>query len=419
MPASAHPVSPHHILHSVFGTGDAFAGARQVAIEIAIDPELPDQIACDLPVLIQLGRALLAWCLATPGLCSVTLALWRGGVADRDPGKISLEATGFGAVAPSPLPPIVTMLAERIGGQAPLVLKRPGAMAARVEWPLDPAPTATPTGERYRQLFHDRRLLLVGQVTFELARDLAALAALGIDPVQAATRSDALAHADAALAQRPFDFALISTLAEGVYPAVDTLRTLQRLRGPKPMVALLFGPIGARPLPDDLIVVAGPPNELPPRSVIDRLAQAVTSGAPVPQSGPPNSPIPDLRGARILIAEDVATNQTMMRAMLEPTGAHIDIAVDGAQAVARHLAQPYDLVLMDIQMPRMDGLEATRAIRAKGAAVPIIALTAHAKPADRARYLAAGLDGYLAKPLRMAELYATVARYCARRPRGD
>ena len=96
--------------------------------------------------------------------------------------------------------------------------------------------------------------------------------------------------------------------------------------------------------------------------------------------------------------------------MLRKRGHQVDIVGDGAQAITAVQAHTYDLVLMDVQMPVMDGLAATAAIRAlpQGREVPIVALTAHALASDRARCLAAGMTGYLTKPFKAQDLFAAV-----------
>ena len=120
----------------------------------------------------------------------------------------------------------------------------------------------------------------------------------------------------------------------------------------------------------------------------------------------------------VLVAEDNLVNQKLARRLLEKQGFEVDLVADGVAAVEAMAARSYDLVLMDVQMPRMDGLEATSAIRdlesRNGAVrVPIIALTANAIQGDRERCLEAGMDGYLAKPIRPAELLKTIAEFLA------
>ncbi|HVR29174.1 MAG TPA: ATP-binding protein [Thermoanaerobaculia bacterium] len=130
---------------------------------------------------------------------------------------------------------------------------------------------------------------------------------------------------------------------------------------------------------------------------------------------------------RILLAEDSLANQRMTAGLLEARGHSVDVVSNGVEAVAAAARGRYDLVLMDLQMPQMSGIEATAAIRAReakdGGHVPIVALTARGLGEDRARSIAAGMDGYLEKPLRHAELLALAEglaaghRAAARAPR--
>jgi CheY-like chemotaxis protein len=117
----------------------------------------------------------------------------------------------------------------------------------------------------------------------------------------------------------------------------------------------------------------------------------------------------DLPTLRILLAEDNPVNQRLAQLMLEKAGHVVVIASNGAEAVEHVRNEAFDIVLMDIHMPVMDGLEATRAIRKQeqqsGKKVPIVALTAYAMTGDRERFLREGMDGYVSKPIRPAELF--------------
>ena len=122
---------------------------------------------------------------------------------------------------------------------------------------------------------------------------------------------------------------------------------------------------------------------------------------------------------RVLLAEDNAVNQRLATRLLEKRGHHVVVTGNGREALAALEKEPFDLVLMDVQMPEMDGLEATAALRAKetgtGAHLWVIALTAHAMKGDRERCIAAGMDGYLSKPIRPPELDEMLQNHLNRR----
>jgi CheY-like chemotaxis protein len=141
----------------------------------------------------------------------------------------------------------------------------------------------------------------------------------------------------------------------------------------------------------------------------------VAEGVAVPTLAPQA-----LRGVRVLVAEDDPVSQLLTRELLGGQGASVTLAATGAEAVAAAAKGGFDLVLMDIRMPEMDGLTACRRIRALpgGEALPIVALTANALVGERERCLAAGMDGYLAKPLEPAALSAELCRWL-RLPAGE
>ncbi|MEC4024860.1 response regulator [Pseudomonas fulva] len=117
--------------------------------------------------------------------------------------------------------------------------------------------------------------------------------------------------------------------------------------------------------------------------------------------------------ARILLVEDNPVNQLVAKGMLAKLGCQVELATQGVEALARLEEQAFDLVLMDCNMPVMDGYEATRRIRERGRwpGLPVVALTANAMPEERERCRAAGMDDYLAKPFRREDLLAVVDRW--------
>jgi CheY-like chemotaxis protein len=118
------------------------------------------------------------------------------------------------------------------------------------------------------------------------------------------------------------------------------------------------------------------------------------------------------RSLHVLIAEDNRVNQTVAVRLLEKRGHTTEVAVNGHEVQEKLSQQSFDLVLMDVQMPEVNGFEASAAIREKekktGGHLPIIAMTAHALKGDRERCLAAGMDGYISKPFRAEELWRQI-----------
>jgi len=145
-----------------------------------------------------------------------------------------------------------------------------------------------------------------------------------------------------------------------------------------------------------------------------RFDRAVSSRSPLEKVSAQLSP-PASRHLRILLAEDNPVNQKISRTMLEKNGHTVVSALNGVEALTHHQKSVFDLILMDVQMPDMDGLEATRRIRQleenSGNHITIIALTAHAMKGDQERFLEAGMDAYLGKPVRSPDLHATIARF--------
>ncbi|GAB6043410.1 ATP-binding protein [Endothiovibrio diazotrophicus] len=176
----------------------------------------------------------------------------------------------------------------------------------------------------------------------------------------------------------------------------------------KRLVELMGGEIGvhSRPGEGSRFTFTLPLVEAPP---IAALPTGAGGSAPTPPSA----------GARLLLVEDSEDNRTLIATYLKRTPHRLEIATDGEEAVRKAAADAYDLILMDIQMPLVDGYEATRRIRERERrqrlpATPIVALTAHALHGDEARSLEAGCDGHLTKPIRKARLLEAIDRYAAR-----
>jgi CheY-like chemotaxis protein len=141
------------------------------------------------------------------------------------------------------------------------------------------------------------------------------------------------------------------------------------------------------------------------KNLIDAIDAALGSNAapaePVSATVAATKGAPELVGRRVLLVEDNEVNRFLATELLTELGVDVAIATNGRECVDRVHAEAFDVVLMDIQMPVMDGLTATKLLRAESRfqSLPIIAMTAHAMSGDRERCLAAGMDGYLSKPL--------------------
>jgi len=137
-----------------------------------------------------------------------------------------------------------------------------------------------------------------------------------------------------------------------------------------------------------------------------------TNSPTPPHPAPDGAPGTD--SPRILIAEDNAINQKVVMLILRRAGFNIDVVSDGNEAVEAHRQRPYDLILMDCQMPSMDGFEASRHIRKLNTPQPvIIAVTANALVGERERCLDAGMDDYLSKPFQAEQLVSIVKKWAA------
>jgi CheY-like chemotaxis protein len=136
---------------------------------------------------------------------------------------------------------------------------------------------------------------------------------------------------------------------------------------------------------------------------------------PMQCSSPVNEPI-DLRGTHVLVAEDAPDNQILIRKILTASGAEVSVVENGLEVQNVAKKEHFDLILMDIQMPLLDGYEATKRLRESGSKVPIIALTAHAMVEEAEKCLASGFTDYLSKPINHQTLLATIKKWTRGQP---
>jgi len=232
------------------------------------------------------------------------------------------------------------------------------------------------------------------------------------------------AVAAARAANEPFDL----VLADFAMPAMDGLELARQLRAGPQGEQLKLALFSADPRSVGIASTAIDARLLKPlrrRDLADLLGRLYPgeAGAASPLSALPAQPaLEKLKtlGARVLVAEDNIVNQKVVGALLRRAGVTFELAGDGEQALAALEREDFDLVLMDCQMPLLDGYEATRKLRreARYAArrdVPVVALTAHAMEGERVRCEEAGMDGYLTKPILPEALFAEIVRRVERR----
>jgi two-component system sensor histidine kinase/response regulator len=230
----------------------------------------------------------------------------------------------------------------------------------------------------------------------------------GEEAVEAARRASQEGH--------PFRLALL----DWKMPGLDGVETARRLGALEKHPAVILVTAYDRDEAVRRALDAGIADVLPkpvsPSTLHDAVQQALNpDGAARPRAAEPALPR-FAPGQHVLLVEDNAVNREVARELLGQSGVEVAEAHNGAEALEMVQAHRYDLVLMDVQMPVMDGIEAVRAIRAVPELrdLPVVALTAHAMLGDRERFLAAGMNGYVSKPIDETTLFETLGRFLKR-----
>jgi PAS domain S-box-containing protein len=218
---------------------------------------------------------------------------------------------------------------------------------------------------------------------------------------------------------RPDPFQLV--ILDWLMPELDGIETARRIRSDLkltlPLILMTaFGRENERQDAQKVGISAFLTKPIYPSTLFNAIMDAFGQGEP--GTAREHQPITTmasiyktrLKGCRVLVVEDNPTNQQVAQAVLEGAGILVEIAANGEEALAALQRAPYDAVLMDIQMPRMDGYEATRRIRREPrfSSLPVIAMTAHAMKGDDEKCLAAGMDDYIAKPIQQDRLFRTL-----------
>lgn len=233
------------------------------------------------------------------------------------------------------------------------------------------------------------------------------LQALGMHVTCVEDGNSALA-ALAQASQQPFDIVLLDWRMPHM-DGIELANAIQKLPMPSPPLLLMISAYDIDTHQLEALeagISSFISKPVTPSSLQESLLQAMdkTSGPYAAPSENLTAPsrqrqLDTIRGARILLVEDNDINQEIANEMLTSAGMVVDIAEDGQKALDAVTSKPYDLIFMDVQMPVMDGLEATRQLRASGFIMPIIAMTAHAMRGDKKLSIDAGMDDHLTKPL--------------------
>jgi CheY-like chemotaxis protein len=235
----------------------------------------------------------------------------------------------------------------------------------------------------------------------------------GMRPALAADGPSALTRLKAAAACEPFRLALVDV----VMPEMDGFALAEQIRRQPDLAGCALLMLSSAGQTADLArgrelgAVRCLTKPVKQADLLGAMLAALSPGVveEAPAELPGQRPAVAGRPLRILLAEDSPVNQQVAVGLLQLRGHAVVVAGNGKEALAALERDRFDVVLMDVQMPEMDGCEATAAIRRKeratGAHVPVLAMTAHALKGDRERCLAAGMDGYLTKPVRAESLY--------------
>ena len=446
----ATPFRPEDEVATIVELFSPAAGAKRVELVLRLGCELPETVIGDPQKFRQVLMNLVGNAVKFTATGWVEIALAArppadGSVADGRgaDGKLTLECcvadTGIG-IDPASMP----LLFERFSQADASISRQYGgtglglAISRRLVAAMGGSISAAPReggGSEFRFTVRiapgedgaapARDTPLAGQrclVVDDLAacRDIlaAGLVSLG---ARADTAPDALSGLGlmrrAAALERPYDIVMVDRFMDGV----DGVGFARAVRHDPALAAahlVLCAAAAERP---DLFDAHLPkpirPSRLRAFAVAPRTAAAQPAPAAAP--APPRAQGGVLAGLRVLLVEDNPTNQLVTSSILARAGAEVRVVGDGISAVAAAAADSFDVVLMDVQMPGMDGIAATRAIRAKEAALgrartPILALTANAMAEDMQSSRAAGADGHLTKPIAAGKLIAAVQQ--SRRP---
>ncbi|MFC7473626.1 response regulator [Dankookia sp. GCM10030260] len=416
------------------------AGAKQIDVSVFVDPALPVFMRGDPTRLRQVLLNLLSNAVKFTATGSVALQAVPGEGPEAGMVRFEVRDTGIGIAAEvqaklfdkfSQADSSITrqyggtglglaisrQLVQLMGGQIGLEsdIGRGSRFwfAVRLLPALGPVAPAPTLPYAWRKTL---RILVVDDIPLNREVFVRQLSALGFQVAEAADALEAIAAVEGAIAGgQPFDVALLDQMM----PGMSGLTLAGRLRAMPGTAALKLVLVTSAGIPDcrrSLEGLVDAALEKPVRrgellACLARVTQAEAALAAPPPAAPPAAE-EEPGGLTVLVAEDIPVNQLVVTGLLKKAGYRVRLAANGVEAVARAAEGGIDIILMDVQMPEMDGIEATRHIRAlpgRPGQVPVLALTADAMTGAEAYYRKAGFDNYLAKPVRKAELLAKMA----------
>jgi two-component system sensor histidine kinase/response regulator len=270
-----------------------------------------------------------------------------------------------------------------------------------------------PVGQAFGAALHEMRALVIAdkEINRRMVKEMLELAGVDVEEADSGRRGLELLRQAAAVGY-PKRLAVVEAHMRGLdgFQVAQLVQDDSRLADTRLMMLTSAGMRGDARRCRELGISAYLPK---PVSRFDLLEAAAVLAESDPKQHPgglvTRHTIEETRRRlQILLAEDNPVNQQVAATMLRKRGHHVDIVPHGRAAVQAVAAKRYDVVLMDVQMPELDGVAATREIRSSGNGLPIIAMTAHAMAGDRERCIEAGMTGYIAKPFRPHELFAAV-----------